>query len=84
MQTHHFTVTGMSCAACAAHIEKAVNKLDGIETAQVNLLTKQLAVTYNPDNVDIKTIMYTVEKSGYGIVSTSAEAAENGDRKAHV
>lgn len=77
MQTHHFTVTGMSCAACAAHIEKAVNKLDGIESAQVNLLTKQLAVTYNPDSVDIKTIMHTVEKSGYGIAPPVVDASEN-------
>ena len=55
MQTHYFTVTGMSCAACSANVEKAVGRLAGVETVQVNLLTKRMAVTYNPDTVTTHT-----------------------------
>ena len=66
MQTHYFTVTGMSCAACSANVEKAVSRLAGVETVQVNLLTKRMAVTYNPDTVNAHTIIQTIEKIGYG------------------
>ncbi|QUY17983.1 heavy metal translocating P-type ATPase [Treponema vincentii] len=66
MQTHYFTVTGMSCAACSANVEKAVGRLVGVETAQVNLLTKRMAVKYNPDTVNPHTIIQTIEKIGYG------------------
>ena len=66
MQTHYFTVTGMSCAACSANVEKAVGRLVGVETVQVNLLTKRMAVTYNPDTVNPHAIIQTIEKIGYG------------------
>ena len=66
MQTQNFTVTGMSCAACSANVEKAVGRLNGVETVQVNLLTKRMAVKYNPEAVDEHTIIQTIEKSGYG------------------
>lgn len=71
MQTQNFTVTGMSCAACSANVEKAVGRLAGVETVQVNLLTKRMAVKYNPEAVDEHTIIQTVEKSGYGAFSLS-------------
>lgn len=73
MQTQYFTVTGMSCAACSANVEKAVGRLDGVETAQVNLLTKRMTVTYNPDAVDSNTIIQTIEKIGYGAFPLSEE-----------
>ena len=73
MQTHYFTVTGMSCAACSANVEKAVGRLTGVETVQVNLLTKRMAVQYNPDAVNAHIIIQTVEKSGYGAFPLSEE-----------
>ena len=73
MQTHYFTVTGMSCAACSANVEKAVGRLAGVETVQVNLLTKRMAVTYNPDTVTTHTIIQTIEKIGYGAFPLSEE-----------
>lgn len=73
MQTHYFTVTGMSCAACSANVEKAVSRLAGVETVQVNLLTKRMAVTYNPDTVTTHTIIQTIEKIGYGAFPLSEE-----------
>ena len=42
-----FSVTGMSCAACSAAVEKAVGRLDGVESAQVNLLAKSMVCVYD-------------------------------------
>ena len=41
MQTQRFSVTGLTCSACAAHVEKAVSAVSGVESVQVNLLQKQ-------------------------------------------
>lgn len=58
-----FNVTGMSCAACSATVEKAVRSLAGVESAIVNLLTSSMTVDSNlSDDVIIK----AVEKAGYG------------------
>ena len=73
MQTQYFTVTGMSCAACSANVEKAVGRLAGVETVQVNLLTKRMTVTYNPDTIDSNTIIQTIKKIGYGAFPLSEE-----------
>lgn len=67
METHYFTVTGMSCAACSAHVEKAVSGLAGVDAVQVNLLTNRMAVSYDAGCIDMQTIMQAVKKSGYGI-----------------
>ena len=42
-----FSVTGMTCAACSAHVEKAVKGLAGVQEVQVNLLGNSMSVTYN-------------------------------------
>ena len=73
MQTRYFTVTGMSCAACSANVEKAVSHLAGVETVQVNLLTNRMTVTYNPDTLNTDTIIQTIEKIGYGAFPLSEE-----------
>ena len=73
MQTHFFTVTGMSCAACSANVEKAVGRLAGVETVQVNLLTKRMTVTYNPDTINSNAIIQTINKIGYGAFPLSEE-----------
>ena len=49
-----FDVTGMSCAACSAAVERAVNKLEGVQTAQVNLLANSMQVEYDGAAVDEK------------------------------
>jgi copper chaperone CopZ len=43
-----FTITGMTCASCVAHVERAVGKLDGVEHAAVNLLSGSLILDYDP------------------------------------
>ena len=42
-----FDVTGMTCSACSAHVEKAVSKLEGIQTVNVNLLQNSMVVEYD-------------------------------------
>ncbi len=59
-----FDVTGMSCAACSARVEKAVEALPGIEVCSVNLLTNSLAIE---GEVSDKEIIKAVKKAGYGI-----------------
>lgn len=61
-----FQVTGMSCAACANHVEKAVSKLDGVEAVGVNLMLGSMSVTYDENTVSDDTIIGAVVSSGYG------------------
>ena len=42
-----FNVTGMTCAACSSHVEKAVQKLQGVQKAEVSLLTNSMKVSYD-------------------------------------
>ena len=58
-----YNVTGMSCSACSARVEKAVSKVDGVSTCQVNLLTNSMMVDGTASRDDI---ISAVEKAGYG------------------
>ena len=65
MKTLKFDVTGMSCAACVAHVEKAVRSVDGVTEVTVNLLTNSMQVTFDtPATPEI--ICNAVSKVGYG------------------
>ena len=64
--TEKFVVTGMTCAACAAHVEKAANSLDGVDSAAVNLMLGTLVCSYDADKVTPQAIISAVEASGYG------------------
>ena len=61
-----FNVTGMSCAACSAHVEKAVSKVPGVDQVAVSLLTNSMQVTYDEGAVTPETIIQAVVASGYG------------------
>ena len=65
-----FDITGMSCAACSAKVEKAVSKLDGINECSVNLLTNTLITE---GEVDDSVIIDAVRKAGYGATVHSDE-----------
>lgn len=56
----------MSCSACSSHVEKAVNKLDAVEKASVNLLTETMDVTYDESRLSSEGIIDAVVKAGYG------------------
>ena len=58
-----YNVTGMSCAACQAHVEKAVSGVDGVESCSVSLLTNSMSVT---GTADPEKIIKAVEDAGYG------------------
>ncbi len=61
-----FDVTGMSCSACQAHVEKAVKKLPGVQEAAVNLLANNMTVTYDETVLDDGKIVSAVTDAGYG------------------
>ena len=61
-----FDVQGMSCAACQAHVTKAVSKLDGVKDVNVNLLQNNMVVNYDSAVCSIKDIENAVKDAGYG------------------
>ena len=63
--TEKFVVTGMTCAACAAHVEKAASSLDGVDSAAVNLMLGTLVCSYDADRVTPQAIITAVEAAGY-------------------
>lgn len=65
MKTEKYDVTGMTCTACVAHVEKSVSKLDGVESVQVNLLTNSMVVTYNELQLNSTFIEKSVDNAGY-------------------
>lgn len=69
----------MSCSACSSHVEKAVNKLENVEKASVNLLTETMDVTYDETKITSAEIIDAVVKAGYGAsVMTEDSAAGAG------
>lgn len=61
-----FVIDGMTCAACAVTVENAVNKIDHVDSAVVNLTTEKMTVRYNPDLVSEEEIEKAVADAGYG------------------
>ncbi|WP_165981104.1 heavy metal translocating P-type ATPase [Macrococcus lamae] len=66
MDKTELEITGMTCAACSSRIEKVLNKMDGIDTASVNLALEHATVSYHPDQTDVQKIIERIEKLGYG------------------
>ena len=61
-----FSVTGMTCSACSAHVEKAVGRVEGVSAVSVNLLSGSMQVTYDENAVTEEGIIAAVTSSGYG------------------
>ena len=66
MATQRFDVTGMTCAACSARVEKATAEVAGVEKAVVNLLKNSMDVTYDGSPETLSAISEAVDKAGYG------------------
>lgn len=64
-------ISGMTCAACAKRIEKAVGKLDGVSDASVNFATEKLSVEFDNHITAMPKIKETIEKIGYGVITES-------------
>lgn len=65
-QKAEFDITGMTCAACSTRVEKGLNKMSGIGSANVNLALEKATIEFNPSEVTIGDIIAKVEKLGYG------------------
>ena len=65
MKVEKFDVTGMTCTACVAHVEKSVSKLEGVKTVNVNLLTNSMTVNFDDSAIQIDAIEKSVEDAGY-------------------
>lgn len=61
-----FTVTGMSCSACAAAVERSVKKIDGVQSVNVNLLAQSMIVDFDANVTNVAAIIQAVEQAGYG------------------
>ena len=69
-----YNVTGMSCASCVARVEKAVNKVEGVTSCSVNLLTNSMSVDGDVNSSDV---ISAVEKAGYGASLKGNSSKEN-------
>ena len=72
MATQVFDVTGMTCAACSARVEKTTSAVPGVEKAVVNLLKNSMEVTYSGDEAVLTAISEAVDKAGYGAIPRAA------------
>lgn len=82
MKSQKFNVTGMTCSACSARIEKNVNKTDGILEANVNLLSNSMTVKYDESVLTEGDIIKVVQDTGYGASSAEGKkSAAAADKK---
>ena len=65
MQSQTLDIRGMTCAACAARVEKVVKRLEGVESVFVNLATERAQVAYRPESVRLLAIREAIEKAGF-------------------
>ncbi len=68
-----FKITGMTCSACAARIERAMKKLDGVDEAAVNFAAEKLYITYNEKNLSEDSIVSAIKKAGYDIAAPDSK-----------
>lgn len=80
MQKQTLPVGGMTCAACAARVQKAISKLPGVENVVVNFATEKASFSYDPDVLRLSTVKEAVIKAGYKILD-AASADEDKVRK---
>ncbi|MBJ6363939.1 heavy metal translocating P-type ATPase [Paenibacillus sp. GCM10012307] len=66
-------ISGMTCAACANRIEKGLNKLDGVTSANVNFALEKASVTYDPNKVKLNDMEQEISKLGYATVKETAQ-----------
>lgn len=84
MAQDKFDVGGMTCAACQAHVDRAVSKLDGVQSVAVNLLAGSMLVDYDPAQVSPDDICTAVDRAGYSAspISMGTDAVQSGSAQA--
>lgn len=71
MKKERYAVTGMTCSACSAHVQKAVAAVPGVHSVQVNLLQNNMTVEFEEAETTPETIFAAVKKAGYGAAPLS-------------
>ncbi len=71
-------IIGMTCANCAANIERSVGKLPGVTSASVNFATEKATVAFDPAELTPEALVRQIEKAGYGVASATVELPVTG------
>lgn len=79
MKKLKFDVTGMTCSACQAHVEKAVRNVSGVSAVNVNLLQNSMQVEFNDSIANTLQIISAVERAGYGASEKGAKSEKSAD-----
>ncbi|KPK21503.1 MAG: hypothetical protein AMK69_21655, partial [Nitrospira bacterium SG8_3] len=66
-------VTGMTCANCALNIERNVKKLPGVKGTSVNFATDQAAISFDPDEIQVRDLVEKIHDAGYGVAKATIE-----------
>jgi P-type Cu+ transporter len=72
-QTITLPITGMTCAACVRNVERALQKADGVTSANVNLATERATVDYDAQRANLAQLVERIEGSGYGVAQTTLD-----------
>jgi cation transport ATPase len=78
---YNLPVGGMTCASCVAKVEKVLNKIEGIENAQVNFATEKVSFDVKDKNVDLKAAAEKLEKFGYSLNLNSSQPNEKSNKE---
>ncbi len=74
-------IGGMTCAACAKAVERAVNKLEGIESSAVNIATEKAVIKYNPEKIRLSEIKQAINKAGYQALEIESKNKVDEDKE---
>ena len=84
MKTLILPVEGMTCASCVARVEKTLKKLNGVESANVNLATEKVALTFDQDHVSLENLAAAVREAGYVLqLPVEKSSAESTKTRSH-
>lgn len=76
MKQEEYIISGMSCAACSASVQRVVSRLEGVESCDVNLITGKMTVSYDEQKTGQSDFTRVVEKAGFGIRPDTPEETE--------
>ena len=81
MKTNVYNISGMSCAACSASVNRVVSRLDGVVTCDINLITGKMTVTFDEKKVSDTDFFRVVEKAGFGITPEETKEEKKEEEK---
>lgn len=77
-QTITLPVNGMTCANCAANIERGLKKLEGVQSTNVNFAAEQAVITFDPKQLHVKDVVKNIQRSGYDVAYAKMELPVTG------